>query len=223
MPRYTLGEILSSASAAIGRRDDIPLSDASRMANDAMFEVFYVCDPQEAEKIAVVSTTSGENKIELPSDFKAPISASLVHRASWATSGISSYATLKLVSVSRMDGRASEPGGAPTELAFYNSWLELWPSPNSSYSFVLRYRAEPTEMTALTDVPSLSTAWRKAVELKTREHLADFVRDDAASQKASIQFARYVSTLRTAQALRQTGEFPQGFVPAVSRGGRRRR
>jgi hypothetical protein len=224
VPAYTLGEILSSATAAIGRRDDIPVSDASRLANDAYFEVWYATMPEEAEAIAVSSTTSGENKIELPSDFHAPISAALVYRPSWSTasSARSSYLTLTLRDAASFDGKSPEPVGVPAEIAFFNSWIELWPSPNSAYSFQLRYRRHPTDLTSLTSVPSLSTPWRKAVELKTREYLADFVGDEERSQKAQVQYLRYVSTLKTAQAVRQSGEFDQGFKAFVSKGGRRR-
>lgn len=224
MPQYTLGQIISSATAAIGRRDDISLSDASRLANDAYFEVWYAIDPEEGEKIAVSSTTSGENKIELPTDFYGPISANIIYRPSWSTSSsvYSSYNTMKVVSMDWIDGNNPEPGGVPTKVAFYNSWLELYPSPNSGYSFQLRYRAHPVDLLSTGSVPSLSTPWRKAVELKTREYLADFVGDEERSQKASIQYLRYVQTLKTSQAVRQSGEFRQGFQAFVSKGGRRK-
>lgn len=224
MPRYNLGEILSSATAAIGRRGDIGLSDASRLANDAYFEVFYASNPEEGEKIAVSSTTSGENKIELPTDFWEPISASIIYRPSWSTSSSvnSSYVTLGRASISAMDGRNPEPGGQPEEVAFFNSWLELYPSPNSGYSFQLRYRGHPTDLLSTASVPSLSTPWRKAVELKTREYLANFVGAYDLEAKASVDYLRYVSTLKTAEATRQRMETPQRFVPWVSQGGRRK-
>ena len=101
MPTFTLGEIMSQATVMVGRRDDISLSDASFLANRAYFEVWYASNPEEGEKIAVSSTTSGENKIELPTDFYEPISATLIYRPSWSTASStrSSYNTLKLVSV----------------------------------------------------------------------------------------------------------------------------
>ena len=224
MPAYTLGECLSSATRNIGRRDDIALSDASFVANRAYFEVFYAIEPEEGEKIAVSSTTSGENKIELPTDFYEPISAALVWRASWSTSSSvnSSYATLKLASIEAMDGRNPVPGGTPEEIAFFNSWIEMYPSPNSGYSFQLRYRGHPVDLTSLSSVPSLSTPWRAAWVLKTQQYLADFVQDEAQSQKASVQYATYVQTLKTPAATRQGGEFRKGFTPYIPQGGRRR-
>lgn len=215
---------MSSATGAIGRRADIPRSDASRIVNDAYFEVVYATRPEEFEKIAVSSTTSGENKIELPTDFDEPISAAVIWRPSWSTvsSVNSSYQTLKVMSIEEVDGRNPEPGGAPSEIAFFNSWLELWPSPNSAYSFQLRYHAHPFDLTSLTSVPSVSTPWRKAVELKTRQYLADFVQDEVESQKASIAYASYVASIKSPQAKRQSGEWRHGVKAFVSKGGRRR-
>lgn len=224
MPAYNLGEMMSFATAAVGRRSDIDASDVSRLVNEAYFEVWYAAPPAEAEKIAVSSTTTGEGKIELPSDFYEPISAALIYRPSWSTTSSvhSSYLTLKLVSAADLDGKSPLPVGTPEEIAFYNSWMELWPSPNSAYSLQFRYRAGPTDLTSTTSVPSLSTPWRKAVELKARELVADFIQDEVASQKAQGQFLTYVATLKTSQAVRQSGEWRQGFKPYVPSGGRRR-
>ena len=215
---------MSNATRNIGRRDDIALSDASFQANRAYFEVFYAINPEEGEKIAVSSTTSGENKIELPSDFYEPISAAVIYRPSWSTSSSvnSSYLTLKLGSIEGMDGRNPEPGGTPEEIVFFNSWVEIFPSPNSAFSFQLRYRAHPVDLTSTSSVPSLSTPWRAAWMLKTQQYLADFVQDEAASAKAHGQFLAYVATLKTPAASRNAGEFRKSFKPYVSQGGRRR-
>ena len=224
MPAYTLGEIMSFATSAIGRRADISASDASRMANEAYFEVFYASDPEEGEKIAVSSTSTGENKIERPTDFHIPISATLIYQPSWSTasSAHSSHITLGLISTREMDAKNPQPSGVPKEIAFYNSWVELYPSPNSAYSFQFRYRAHPEDLTSTASVPSLSTPWRKAVELKTREHLANFVEDTVNEDKAKVDYLRYVSMLKTAKARQQSGEFEAFFKPVQSRGGRRR-
>jgi len=224
VPSYSLGEILSSATAAIGRRADIALSDASRIANDAYFQVAYATRPEELERIAISSTTSGENKIELPSDFWEPISAAIIYRPSWSTASSvqSSYRTLNLLSAAYLDANNPEPGACPTGVAFFNSWIEMYPSPDSGYSFQLRYRAHPTDLTSTSSVPSVSTPWRKAIELKTREGLAAFVGDGDAEAKASVDYLRFVATLKTSDALRQSGQFHQSFSFVPSAGGRRR-
>jgi len=221
MPAYDLNELMSFATSAVGRRADIAASDVSRLVNEAYFEVFYASEPEESELIAVSSTTTGENKIELPTDFYAPISATLIFSTSTLTSAHSSYQTLNLVSVEQMDGRNPQPSGTPVEIAFYNSWIELFPSPNSAFSFQLRYYSHPSELTTSTAVPSLSTPWRRAVSIKAKELVAAEVEHESET-KHSINYLRYVATLKTATAVRQTGEFKKGFQPSYGGGGRRR-
>lgn len=221
MPSYTLAELSSFATSAVGRRADLDSSVVSRLVNEAYFEVFYASGPEESELIAVSSTTTGENKIELPTDFYAPISASLIYSTSTLTSAHSSYLTLDLVSIEQMDGRNPQPSGTPTEIAFYNSWIELFPSPNSAFSFQLRYYSHPSELTASSSVPSLSTPWRRAVSIKAKELVAaEFEHDSEA--KHSIDYLRYVATLKSAAAIRQTGEFKKNFNPTYGGGGLRK-
>ncbi len=224
MPAYTLGEIMSFATSDMGRRADIAQSDASRLANEAYFEVFYACDPQEGEKIAVSSTTTGENKIELPTDFNIPITATLIYQPSWSTasSAHSSYITLHKVSIEEVDSKNPQPSGVPKEIAFFNSWAELYPSPNSSYSFQVRYRAHPEDLISTSSVPSLSTEWRKAVQIKAKQNVAAFIQDAAGVESARLEYLDYVRSIRNTQAKRQHGEFRQHFAPVLSKGGRRR-
>lgn len=223
MPSYTLNDIMSFATANVGRRADIAASTVSRLVNEAYFEVYYASNPQEAESIAVSSTTTGENKIELPTDFSEPLTASLIWRSgSTAASNHSSYQTLRLVDVTQMDGRNPQPSGTPVDIAFYNSWAELWPSPNSAYSFQLRYRANPSDLTALTEVPSLSTPWRIAVVRKAEENLYRFLDDDTGAQNAQIRYLDYVQRIKTDEAKRQSYRGNIGVGPSWGVGGRRR-
>jgi len=224
MPNYTLQEIASFATRAVGRRADLSISDASRFVNEAYFEVFYASDPQEAESVAVSSTTTGENKIELPTDFLEPITATLIFRSgSTADSNHSSYNTLRLVSVEQMDGRNPQPSGTPRDIAFFNSWAELFPSPNSAFSFQLRYRAHPTDLTELTDTPSVSTPWRRAIVLKTEEYLFQDLDDPQGVQSAQLRYLDYISRIQTDQASRQkSSQLRQSAAPTWGVGGRRR-
>ncbi len=224
MPNYTLNEIMSFATANAGRRADITESTMSRLANEAYFEVFYSSDPQESESIAVSSTTTGENKIELPTDFNEPITATLIWRSgSTADSNHSSYQTLRLVDVEQMDGRSPQPSGTPTDIAFYNSWAELWPSPNSAFSFQLRYRAGATDMTELTDLPSVSTPWRSAIVKKTEENIYKFLNDEVGAQNAQMRYLDYVGRIKSDEAKRQNFRTRQNMTPSWGEGGRRRR
>jgi len=224
MPSYTLNEIMSFATANAGRRADLAVSTVSRLANEAYFEVYYASEPQEAESIAVSSTTTGENKIELPTDFHEPISAALIWRSgSTADSNHSSYMTLRLVDVEQMDGRNPQPSGTPKDIAFFNSWAELHPSPNSAFSFQLRYRASPSDLTGLTAIPSLSTPWRMAVVKKTEENIFRFLNDETGSQNAQIRYLDFVGRLKSDEAKRQNFRHRQNVSPSWGIGGRRRK
>jgi len=223
MPQYTLGEMMSYATSAVGRRADLAQSDVSRMVNEAYFEVFYASSPQEAETIAVSSTTTGENKLELPTDFLEPISATLIYSTSTSTSDHSSYNTLRLVSVEDMDGRNPQPSGTPVDIAFFNSWAEIWPSPNSAFSFQLRYRAHPSDLTGTDAVPSLGTPWRRAVVLKAEEILFQYLDDPQGVQSAQLRYLDYISRIQTDEASRQKSrQLRYSVGPSWGIGGRRR-
>jgi hypothetical protein len=225
MPSYTLAECMSFATSEAGRRADIDASIVSRFVNESYMEVALETSPEALEKIAVSSTTTGENRISLPTDFYEPISASLIYQPSWSTSSSahSSHYTLKRVAVADMDARNPQPSGTPIEIAFYNDWMELYPSPNSAYSLQIRYRSQVTDMSATTDVPSVGTPWRRAIVIKTKARIYDFVGDSAGAQSAELEYLKYVSKLKTDAARRQAMESEIGMKPLYgSYGGRRR-
>jgi hypothetical protein len=194
------------------------------MVNQAYFDVYYACDPAGGEQIVPSSTTSGENKIELPTDFHAPLSLALIYQTSGSptSSDHSSYKTLNLRDVDWMDARNPQPSGIPTDVAFYNSWLELWPSPNSAFSLQLRYRSGPSDMTALTAVPSVDTEWRNAIVIRTEELLYHYLQDDTRASAANIRYLQQMALTETKQAKIQRGHFRQHVTPSYGGGGRRR-
>ena len=65
----SLGQVCSRATEMAGGRVDWLLSDASFYANMAAQEVSQFAGHLPKEAIAVSSTTSGENRYALPSDF----------------------------------------------------------------------------------------------------------------------------------------------------------
>ena len=77
MPSYTLAELMSNAPRRAGRRGDLDASEVSFYVNMAYEEIRDATQHALSEKIAVSSTTSGENRVELPSDFNSPINVSV--------------------------------------------------------------------------------------------------------------------------------------------------
>jgi len=191
---------MSNATARAGQRSDLDASDVSFAVNMAWEEISSIQECALMEKIAVSSATSGQNRIELPEDFSGIINISIT------TSDHGSGKTLTRVSASRVDESGFDPIGRPQRYVLYNNWLELHPSPDSGYSLQLRYTSFATDLVELTQVPSCTTAWRKAIlylaEAEIRALTNDLVGEAAARQRVF----NYVNQLKADEARRQRDE-----------------
>ena len=194
---------MSHATAGIGHRSDLPKSGVSFLVNEAMHQVLEIAPALAQEKLVISSTTSGENRIWLPDDYNEPISLSYL-------SNLGSYRTLRLASHRRFDAKGFTPVGVPTQYALFNEWIELYPSPNSAYSLQFRYRSYVTDMQDAEDAPSVSTSWRYAVLLKSKQLCADYAADPALAAVYDDQFIKHVATLDTDQAKRQNDKSGMG-------------
>ena len=203
MPAWTLGDLMSRATARIGRRDDIAESDVSFWINTAYQEVADAEPSALMETLTVSSTTSGEFRLELPADCKE------LTALSWhTTEPVSSY-TLARVSTDYMDsmgGGGGAPAERPSRYALYNNWLELYPSPDSSYSLQMRYIAEPSDMTATTAVPSLETSWRVAVLYLGEALLHEHLGNELEGAQARARYVGYAASLKNRHARRDNTE-----------------
>jgi len=216
MPSWTLGDLTSKATTALGNRTDITLSVASFWANAAMAEVINEIQPSfDMEAIAVSSTTVNENKITLPSDFHEMITLS-------NTSPSGHPDLLNQINVDQ--GAAfSNYSGIPTEYALFSSWLELYPIPDSAYSLELKYYKQPSEMTATTSVPSVATRYRFGVFLKTKEMLAqNVILDSEAAAIARNEYVSFMNSQANDQALRLRNQHYAGCSLPRHRGQKNR-
>lgn len=194
MPSWTLGECMSKATVALGNRSDIALSDASFWANEAQRVVWDAMPHDLQESIAVSSTTSGEDKITLPTDFEEILAISNL--------SIVGNPPLESMNIENADSWITTLG-VPAYYIQYADWLELRPSPSSSYSIQLRYRKALSDMTETTDRVSVGTRFGQAVMLKTTEMLADFVtHDDEAAAKARNKYVSYMAMTPSDRAKR---------------------
>lgn len=196
MPSFNLGQLMSNATARIGRRSDLATSDVSYWVNTAYMIVQTQAPSQLQERIATSSTTSGENRISLPTDFYQPINLSYL-------TDVGSRRTLVLTGPDKVDAEGFTPVGISDRYVLYSDWMELHPSPDSAYSLQLRYLSYATDLVNTTDVPSLSTPWRYAVQLKSEQLLAELLNDELLSAKKANDYLAYTSTLDTDQAKRQ--------------------
>ena len=224
MPNYSLSEIMSIATADMGRRSDIAASIVSQRVNMAYQQVVNDAEHALLESVATSSTTSGSSKITLPTDFFELVNVSMLWSWSTASSAGTNYATLKRVSTEYANSRGYLPVGTPESYVPYTDSLWLWPSPNSVYTVQIHYRAYPRDLTDLTAVPSVSTPYRYAIVLKTEELLLRYLGNPDAAEAASNAYIDYMSKLKSDEARRASAEARQGVhVVGATMGARRRR
>lgn len=181
-----LSEIASIATALNQGRLDYSLSECSKWANIALTEVSTRVQMTPLQGIAVSSTTSGENRISLPTDFDYPINLTLSDNSAGP---VGSPIPLMEREPGWIDSTTSGVG-VPKWYTLYSSWIELAPSPDSAYSIQLRYGAKIRALVASTDTPNLGERYHYAVALKTAEYLAA-ARNDV--EQEAINRARYLS------------------------------
>lgn len=222
MPAFNLGELCSKATAGVGRRSDISLSEVSFWVNVAYFDVANSIDDHLRERIAVSSTTSGENRIDLPTDCDEILNVNMIWSWSTSSSAVSNTKNLPRISATDADHSGYLPVGEPTGYAPFNTWMELYPSPNSGYSIQMRYRSMVTDMLSLTDQPSIATNYRPAILLKAQEHLYRHLGNYAGAQSANNAYIDFMARQKSDAAKRQADENRYG-VGVVTRWSDQRR
>ena len=202
---WTLGTIVSRATAALGNRTDITLSDGSFWGNVAQENVWDAMPHDLQEKLAVSSTTSGENRITLPSDFKELLNIRL-------SSSSGSQDVLQLINPDDIDSDSNATRlGIPVTYMPYADFIELRPSPDSAYSVQMRYRAQLGTLVSATDRLSVATRFGEAVFLKTTQLLADnVVRDFNSGAAFGDRYVRFMLQTVPDRALRQRERHDMG-------------
>lgn len=202
----TLAQITSRATELAGGRLDWSPSDVSYYANVAVGYVSLAAGithtPSEA--LAVSSTTSGGNRIGLPTDWDHGIALSIGIPNSWSTSTTASRDTtwkpLPKQSPAWADTfHGSTNGGEPEAHVEYATWLELVPSPDSAYSLQLRYMSKAPALTSSSATPALDEQWHWAVVLKTAELLELSRGNMEGVRLQNAAYESYISVLRLDQ------------------------
>jgi len=164
--------------------------------------------PKEA--LAISSTTSGGNRIALPTDFDYTIAMTLyVGSGSTQSSNGTVVVPMRMRDPRWVDSqRISGDGdtgvaGIPEVYVPYGSWLELWPSPNSAYSLMMRYMSKAPTLVNSTDTPNLDERWHAAILYKTVELLEASRNNVEGEALARNRYLNYVSSTPTDFALKQ--------------------
>lgn len=195
--QLSLGDIMSRATTLAGGRRDWGVSEVSFFANLAATEVYQQVYHTPLESLAVSSTTSGENRISLPSDFEAPISLS---NLSVTVQGVGR--NLDPYEATRVDSNAT-PLGEPIAYALYSDYMELWPTPDSAYSLQWRYYARQPVLVDSTATPRFDERWHTGWLYKTAELLEISRNNYEGAAVMSQRYVSYMGSLPSDKARRQ--------------------
>lgn len=206
MPILNLGTICSTATTFAGGRNDWTLSEASLYANMAYSEIKSRTGitHTQSEAIAVSSTTSGENRIALPADFDYPLAITMYVGSSSTATQSHTTATVALVpkDVRWVDGQTLA-SGTPDSYVYYGTSIELFPSPNSAFSLVMRYRTQSPLLVSSTDTPVLDERWHSAILYKTVAILEASRNNVEGEAIANNRYLQYVQTTITDASAKQ--------------------
>lgn len=204
MPIFNLGELCSVATQFAGGRNDWSLSEASRFANMAYSEVYNRPGHTPLQAVAISSTTSGENRYQLPTDWNYGLALTLWQGSS-ATTGSRTTTVIRLAQrdANWIEAQTLSPPGVPEAYVTYATWIELWPSPNSAYSMQLRYAVKPQTLVASTDTLSLDERWQSAVLYKTIELLEGSRNNVEGEAMARNRYLNFCAVTQTDTALAQ--------------------
>ena len=186
--QLTLADITSRATTLAGGRRDWAVSEVSFWANQAAVEVYQQVYHTPLEALAVSSTTSGEQRVSLPSDFEGMIALSNLSLTVQGTGR-----QLDAWEAPRMDSNAT-PLGTPIAYATYADYLELWPTPDSAYSLQLRYYAKQPILMDSTATPRFDERWHIGWLYKTAE-LLELSRNNY--EGAAVMGQRYTSYMNS--------------------------
>lgn len=201
MPMLTLAQIVSRATELAGGRLDWSLSDGTFYANQA---VQYIANAEGIEHRSLESSyattiTSGVSRMVLPADYDQIVTLSI---GSTVPSGSTQWRVMTPRDIRWGDtyaGRLDNTTGQPEGYVEYQGRFEVVPSPNSSYSLVMRYKSRITELLVSTTTYPLDEQWNWAVVLKTAELLAMSRNDLQLEQIARNRYLDYMGTLRPDQ------------------------
>lgn len=199
---------MSRGTTLAGGRNDWQPSEASFWANLALEQVSEMAGahhkPREA--VAISSTTSGGNRIALPTDFGFPIAVTVYagSNSTATTSRTTNEYPLIPKDSTWADAQPDQfSGNIPENYVWYGTWLELYPSPNSAYSLQMRYGALQPTLIDSSDTPDLNARWHQPWLYKTNELLCASRGDVNGEALGRNRFQNAVSLIETDKALSQ--------------------
>lgn len=195
MGLLTLGQMISRATELAGGRLDWQASDGSFYVNQAAGYIARNATIQHRslESSYATTVTSGVSVMILPTDYDTTVALSI---GSSVPSASTQWRTLGKRDIGWADVFANRLGtGVPEAYVEYNGRFEIVPSPNSSYSLVLRYRRQQESLVTSTATYGLDQQYDWAIVLKSAELLAQSRADFQMEQACRNRYIDYMSTI----------------------------
>ena len=192
MPALTLATLLSEATAALGQRLDLTVSQLSLHANIAMQEVAGMLPMTELMKTGTIVLAASSGATLIPADVQEIVD--VFRPNSYDAMG---YRLLTAVPAREIDNAADSTGtatGVANRYAISGSSILVYPTSTSLDTLTMRYIGIPSDMTNLTDRPSIHTRYHPAVLWKLCENMADRVVDN---QRAAYYRNKFINEMGT--------------------------
>lgn len=194
----TLAQMISRATTLAGGRLDWDASEASFYVNEAIGYVARNAGVVHTSLESSYATTiaSGVSRMRLPADYNYALALSI--GSSIAASGSTQWRTLGKRDIGWADtvaGRLDAAAKPEAYVEYGDTFFEIAPSPNSSYSLVLRYQRQPEEMSLSTATSSLKAQWHWPAVLKAAELLSMTRGDYELEQINRNRYIDYMSTV----------------------------
>lgn len=190
MPALTLGTLISETTSALGNRLDVALSTLSLHANIAQLEVASMLPQLELMSTTTLVLGANSQTTNLPADFAEVVD--IYRPNSYDAMG---HRALSLVPPHVIDDAPEgTTAGTVDRFTVVGGNVLFFPPAVSADTFVLRYVRTPSDMTALTALPSLATRYHPAILYKFQENMADRLLDN---QRAAYFRNKCISVLGT--------------------------
>lgn len=190
MPALTLAVLLSEATSALGNRLELSVSQLSLHANLAQQEVASMLPHTELMKTATIVLAAGSGATVVPADFGEAVD--VFRPNSYDAMG---YRLLTAVPTREIDNAADSTGtatGVANRYALSGNSFLVYPASTSQDTLTMRYVSVPSDMTNLSDRPSLHTRYHPAVLYKFQENLSDRIVDN---QRAAYFRNKFISAM----------------------------
>lgn len=199
--QLTLGQAISRATEFAGGRLDWTPSDASFYVNRAAEYIARNADLQHRSLESSYATTivSGVSRMQLPADYDMAVALSI----GAATSGITQWTQLSKRDIGYADragGRFDTTTGRPTVYVEYGRVFDIVPVADSTYSIVLRYRRNYSDLTLSASTLDLDEQYHWPTVLKAVELLGASRSDAALEQAGRNRYIDYMSSMLPDQA-----------------------